>query len=53
MDMVLIYKSDGFTSGIHQKSGWYDNTNFGLNASSQYSTGVVLMVSHIWFKGCK
>ncbi|CAK0741575.1 hypothetical protein CCP3SC1AL1_1140001 [Gammaproteobacteria bacterium] len=29
-----------FTPGIHQKTGWQDNTNYGLNGNSYYSTPI-------------
>ena len=29
-----------FTPGIHQKTGWNDNTNYGLNGNSYYSTPI-------------
>ena len=34
---LKLYPAD-YTEGVHQQTGWYDNTNYGLNGTSQYST---------------
>lgn len=37
---IKLYPA-GYTPGIHEKTGWYDNTNYGLNGfSTEYSTPI-------------
>lgn len=36
---IKLYPAN-YTPGIHQQTGWFDNTNYGLNGYSTYSTPI-------------